>query len=74
MDKDLYKNLNFFKEKNNLDKVLKILLFKKKIIQKTQKHFFSWEELIDLQEISMQLCQLMKKFFRTMKHIRQHTE
>ena len=30
MDKDLSKNLNFFKEKNNLDEVLKILLFKKK--------------------------------------------
>ena len=30
MDKDLSKNLNFFREKNNLDEVIKILLIEKK--------------------------------------------
>ena len=29
MDKDLSKNLNFFKEKNNIDEVIKILLIEK---------------------------------------------
>jgi len=35
MDKDLSKNLSFFREKNNLDEVIKILLNEKKKIQKT---------------------------------------
>lgn len=30
MDKDLSKNLNFFREKNNLKEVIKILLVEKK--------------------------------------------
>ena len=34
MDKDLSKNLNFFREKNNLDEVIKILLIEKKITRK----------------------------------------
>ena len=34
MDKDLSKNLNFFREKNNLKEVIKILLVEKKTTQK----------------------------------------
>jgi len=40
MDKDLSKNLNFFRETNNLNEVIKILLFKKKSEPKNLDNLF----------------------------------
>ena len=39
MDKDLSKNLNFFREKNNLKEVIKILLVEKKQPKKFRRTF-----------------------------------